>query len=133
MSLFHLLSLLLVALLHLLIASLIGLLWGHASVVLILLLNCPLAVKLQRTPYCWFGVSQCLLKVDRFADLAISNGSAGDQGGIGMRTILIVILVLLLVGALPSWPYSTGWGYYPSGGLGLVLLVLLILAISGRL
>ncbi len=50
-----------------------------------------------------------------------------------MSTILIVILILLLVGALPSWPYSTGWGYYPSGGLGLVLLIVLVLALSGRL
>lgn len=50
-----------------------------------------------------------------------------------MSTILIIILVLLLVGALPLWPYSGGWGYYPSGGLGLVLLILLILALAGRL
>jgi hypothetical protein len=50
-----------------------------------------------------------------------------------MSTILIVILILLLVGALPSWPYSSGWGYYPSGGLGLVLLIVLVLALSGRL
>lgn len=50
-----------------------------------------------------------------------------------MSTILIVILVLLLIGALPAWPYSTGWGYYPSGGLGLVVLILVILALSGRL
>ena len=50
-----------------------------------------------------------------------------------MGTILIIVLVLLLVGALPSWPYSSGWGYYPSGGLGLVLIVLLVLFISGRL
>jgi hypothetical protein len=50
-----------------------------------------------------------------------------------MSTILIVILLLLLVGALPSWPYSSGWGYYPSGGLGLVLLIVLVLALSGRL
>jgi hypothetical protein len=50
-----------------------------------------------------------------------------------MQTILIVVLLLLLVGALPSWPYSTGWGYYPSGGLGLILLVILVLAVSGRL
>jgi hypothetical protein len=48
-------------------------------------------------------------------------------------TILLILLVLLLVGALPTWPYSGGWGYYPSGGLGLVLLVLLVLVISGRL
>jgi hypothetical protein len=48
-------------------------------------------------------------------------------------TILLIVLVLLLVGALPSWPYSSGWGYYPSGGLGLVLIVLLVLVVSGRL
>jgi len=48
-------------------------------------------------------------------------------------TILLIILVLLLIGALPSWPYSTGWGYYPSGGLGLVLIVLLVLVVTGRL
>ena len=50
-----------------------------------------------------------------------------------MRTIVLVILILLLLGALPTWPYSTGWGYYPSGGLGLVLLVVVILALMGRL
>ncbi|MBV9346116.1 MAG: DUF3309 domain-containing protein [Gammaproteobacteria bacterium] len=44
-----------------------------------------------------------------------------------MITILLIVLVLLLIGALPAWPYSTGWGYYPSGGIGLVLLVLLVL------
>ena len=49
-----------------------------------------------------------------------------------MSTILIVVLVLLLLGALPTWPYSAGWGYYPSGGLGLVLVVLLILVLLGR-
>lgn len=50
-----------------------------------------------------------------------------------MGTVLIVLLVLLLVGALPTWPYSSGWGYYPSGGIGLVVLVVLILALTGRL
>ncbi len=50
-----------------------------------------------------------------------------------MSTILIVILILLVLGALPMWPYSGGWGYYPSGGLGLVLLILIILAVAGRL
>ena len=49
-----------------------------------------------------------------------------------LGTILIIILILLLVGALPSWPYSSGWGYYPSGGLGLVLVVILILVLMGR-
>ncbi|HSY63240.1 MAG TPA: DUF3309 family protein [Terriglobales bacterium] len=50
-----------------------------------------------------------------------------------MRTILLIVLVLLILGALPTWPYSAGWGYYPSGGLGLVLVVLLILAVLGKL
>ena len=50
-----------------------------------------------------------------------------------MRMILLIILILLLIGALPTWPYSTGWGYYPSGGLGLVLIIVLILLLIGRL
>jgi Protein of unknown function (DUF3309) len=49
-----------------------------------------------------------------------------------MSTILLVILILLLIGALPTWPYSRSWGYYPSGGLGLIVLILLVLALSGR-
>jgi len=50
-----------------------------------------------------------------------------------MGTILIVILILLLIGALPSWPHSSGWGYYPSGGLGLILLIIIILVLLGRI
>jgi hypothetical protein len=50
-----------------------------------------------------------------------------------LGTILLIILVLLLLGALPTWPYSTGWGYYPSGGLGLVLIIVLILVVTGRM
>jgi hypothetical protein len=50
-----------------------------------------------------------------------------------MGTVLLIVLILLLIGALPTWPYSSGWGYYPSGGLGLIVLVLLILVVSGRL
>jgi hypothetical protein len=50
-----------------------------------------------------------------------------------ISTILIVILILLLIGALPTWPYSSGWGYYPGGGLGLILIIVLILALSGRI
>jgi hypothetical protein len=53
--------------------------------------------------------------------------------GIRMGTLLIVILLLLLLGAWPAWPYSRGWGYYPSGGLGLVLVVVLVLALMGRI
>ena len=50
-----------------------------------------------------------------------------------MSTILIILLILLLVGALPTWPYSSGWGYYPSGGLGLVIVVVLVLVLLGRI
>jgi hypothetical protein len=50
-----------------------------------------------------------------------------------MNTILLIVLIMLLVGALPTWPYSANWGYYPSGGLGLVLLILVILLLTGRL
>lgn len=50
-----------------------------------------------------------------------------------MGLILIIVLVLLLVGALPTWPHSRSWGYYPSGGLGLVLLILIILLLLGRI
>ena len=50
-----------------------------------------------------------------------------------LSTILIVFLILMLVGALPTWPHSRSWGYYPSGGLGLVLVILLILLLLGRI
>jgi hypothetical protein len=50
-----------------------------------------------------------------------------------MSTILLIILVLIVLGALPTWPYSRGWGYYPSGGLGLLLLIVIILVLTGRL
>jgi hypothetical protein len=50
-----------------------------------------------------------------------------------MFTILLVILILMLLGALPAWPYSRSWGYYPSGGLGLVVVVLLVLVLAGRI
>ena len=48
-------------------------------------------------------------------------------------TILLIVILLMWVGALPTWPHSRSWGYYPSGGLGLVLVILLILILSGRL
>ena len=48
-------------------------------------------------------------------------------------TIVLIVVVLLLLGALPTWPYSTGWGYYPAGGLGLILVIVLILFLLGRI
>jgi Protein of unknown function (DUF3309) len=50
-----------------------------------------------------------------------------------LGTILLVILVILLLGALPTWPYSSGWGYYPSGGLGIIVIILLVLVLAGRI
>lgn len=50
-----------------------------------------------------------------------------------LGTILIILLILLLIGAVPRWPYSTGWGYYPSGGIGLILIIVIILLLVGRL
>jgi len=50
-----------------------------------------------------------------------------------LRLILIVVIVLLLLGSLPTWPYSAGWGYYPSGGLGLILIILVILVLAKRI
>ena len=50
-----------------------------------------------------------------------------------MGTLLLIILILILIGALPTWPYSRGWGYYPTGGIGLIVLILIILLLTGRL
>ena len=50
-----------------------------------------------------------------------------------LGTILLIILIVILIGALPTWPYSSGWGYYPSGGLGLVVVIILILILMGRI
>ena len=50
-----------------------------------------------------------------------------------MVTLLIILLVLMLIGSAPAWPYSRGWGYYPSGGLGLVLLIVVVLLLTGRI
>jgi len=50
-----------------------------------------------------------------------------------LGTILLIILILILIGALPTWPYSAGWGYYPSGGFGLALLIVIVLLLMGRI
>ena len=49
------------------------------------------------------------------------------------RTILIIFLILILLGTLPAWPYSAGWGFYPAGGVGLILIILVVLVLSGNL
>src|SRR5690349_14880103 len=64
----------------------------------------------------------------RFADRKFEPVEASMLG-----TILLIVLILLLLGAIPAWPYSRGWGYFPSGGLGLVLIVVVILLATGRI
>ena len=59
--------------------------------------------------------------------------NAGEEPNMSLGTILLIILILLLIGALPTWPHSSGWGYYPSGGLGLVVIIIIILLLMGRL
>jgi len=48
-----------------------------------------------------------------------------------LRTVLVIFLILILIGSLPAWPYSAGWGYYPSGGLGTILVIIIVLALVG--
>jgi hypothetical protein len=55
------------------------------------------------------------------------------ERGFMLSTVLIIVLILLLLGALPTWPYSSGWGYYPGGGLGLILIIVVVLALTGRI
>jgi len=50
-----------------------------------------------------------------------------------LGTILLIVLILILLGALPTWPYSSGWGYYPSGGIGLIVIIVIILLLMGRI
>jgi hypothetical protein len=50
-----------------------------------------------------------------------------------LGTVLIIVLVLLLIGAIPTWPHSRNWGYYPSGGLGLIVIIIIVLLLTGRL
>jgi uncharacterized protein DUF3309 len=50
-----------------------------------------------------------------------------------LGTILLIILILILIGAVPAWPYSSGWGYYPAGGIGIILIIVLILLLLGRI
>jgi hypothetical protein len=63
----------------------------------------------------------------------VFRGLAESEETAMLGTILIIILILLLIGALPTWPYSTGWGYYPGGGLGLILIIVIVLILVGRI
>src|SRR5436305_449519 len=62
----------------------------------------------------------------------LSRGPPAKVPHMSVSTILLVILIVLLIGAIPTWPYNAGWGYYPSGGIGILLLIVIILVVSGR-
>jgi hypothetical protein len=63
----------------------------------------------------------------------ISAATNNMEKHMSLGTILLIILILALIGALPTWPYSAGWGYYPTGGLGLIVLIIIILLVLGRI
>jgi hypothetical protein len=92
-----------------------------------------------RTPVNLFAATRdCehtgLISVELFLRLDVfSLDWLKERGNAMLSTILIIVLILLLIGALPTWPYSSGWGYYPGGGLGLILIIVIILAVAGRL
>jgi Protein of unknown function (DUF3309) len=65
--------------------------------------------------------------------VALLRQGLGRSEDTMLGTILIIVLILLLIGALPTWPYSTGWGYYPGGGLGLILIIVIVLVLIGRI
>ena len=82
-------------------------------------------------------LDKCRLVLSRYCDAAQIltlqiDGASLAPGGINMSLILLVLVVLLLLGALPTWPYSSGWGYGPSGVLGLILIIVLVFALMGR-
>lgn len=62
-----------------------------------------------------------------------AEGLRREKGGARMRFLLLIIVIVLLIGALPTWPYSAGWGYYPGGILGLILIIVIVLLLLGRL
>ena len=73
------------------------------------------------------------MRLPRKREAHFQTCSHNTQEGDIMYTILLVLLILMLLGALPTWPYSRSWGYYPSGGLGLVLVIVIVLVLAGRL
>jgi Protein of unknown function (DUF3309) len=76
--------------------------------------------------------TEILIAHDEAEGACSLSGHARERGRM-LSTVLIIVLILLLLGALPTWPYSTGWGYYPGGGLGLVLIIVVVLALTGRI
>jgi Protein of unknown function (DUF3309) len=71
-------------------------------------------------------------ELEPFSVRAVGRKSL-EEMHMSLGTILLIILIIALIGALPTWPYSGGWGYYPSGGVGLIVIILIILLLMGRL
>jgi hypothetical protein len=71
--------------------------------------------------------------VGEFKFMLQSRGEALEENDMSIGTIILIILVLVLIGALPTWPHSSGWGYGPSGGVGLIVVILLILVVLGKI
>ena len=68
-----------------------------------------------------------------FAAIRLNHDDNNSWSSKMLGTILLIILILILIGSLPTWPYSTGWGYYPTGGIGLLLVIVVILLLVGRI
>jgi hypothetical protein len=81
---------------------------------------------------CLFAVEWTISQLTFGEHPVIRLGLRFERSIMSIGTILLIILILILLGALPTWPYSSGWGYYPSGGLGFVVVILLILVLLGR-
>jgi hypothetical protein len=77
------------------------------------------------------GISAANLAGTRLDRLTLVQTNKNDDWYHMLSTILLIILIIILIGALPTWPYSGGWGYYPSGGIGLLLLIVIILLLVG--
>lgn len=79
-------------------------------------------------------LTQCVYFLQQGApETCVNELFTNIRRNIMLGTVLIVVVILLLLGALPTWPHSRQWGYYPSGGLGLILLILILLLLLGRL
>lgn len=85
-----------------------------------------------KTAACKTAACQPFRNGNLHQDRALYCGTVLEMN-MSLGTIVLIILILLLLGALPTWPYSAGWGYYPSGGLGLVVIILLVLVLVGRI
>jgi sterol desaturase/sphingolipid hydroxylase (fatty acid hydroxylase superfamily) len=84
-------------------------------------------------PRLFFFMGRLIMPTELLRRGSRCRDGVGQERKNMLGTILIILLILLLVGALPTWPYSTGWGYYPGGGIGLILIIVLLLVLVGRI